>query len=167
MKYLLKVYVDDVISVVIPASRKHLWHVRNGTMMGIHNVFPPKKIRGNDLILEKKLKQGDREYATTKTILGFDFDGKNKTIWLEEAKRANLLTVLKDWIRLGQSNTIGIAFKDFKSVLAKICHAFMAIPAGRGLLSPCNKILQKKPPMVYLHCNLVLLAAILGCQTLL
>ncbi len=38
---------------------------------------------------------------------------------------------------------------------------------GRGLLSPCNKILQIKPLVVYLHQNPVLLAAICGCRTLL
>jgi hypothetical protein len=43
----------------------------------------------------------------------------------------------------------------------------MAIPAGRGLLTPCNKILQSKPPMVYLQHNLTLSAAIMGCRTLL
>jgi prolyl-tRNA editing enzyme YbaK/EbsC (Cys-tRNA(Pro) deacylase) len=48
----------------------------------------------NDPISEKKLKQLDGEYSTTKTILGFDFDRVNKTLWLEEAKRAHLLTVL-------------------------------------------------------------------------
>ena len=167
-RYLLEVYVDDFISLVIPASREHLRHVSNGTMMGIHDVFPADEHDENDPILEKrKLKQRDGEYATRKTILGFDLDGVDKTIWLKEAKRAVLLTVLKGWIRLGQSRTTGIQFTDFESVVAKIRHAFTAIPAGRGLLSPCNKILQKKPPIIYLHRNPVLLAALSGCRTLL
>jgi hypothetical protein len=46
-------------------------------------------------------------------------------------------------------------------------HAFTAIPAGRGLLTPCNKILQTKPPLVYLQRNPMLRATIMGCQTLL
>ena len=167
LQYVLEVYVDDFVSLVIPASREHLRHISNGTMMAIHDVFPPDEIDANDPISEKKLKQGDGEYATTKTILGFELDGVSKTIWLEEAKRAYLLTVLKGWIRTGQSGTAGIPYKDFESVVAKIRHAFTAIPAGRGLLTPCNRILQKKPPMVYLHRNPVLLAAISGCRTLL
>ncbi len=52
-------------------------------------------------------------------------------------------------------------------MMAKIRHAFMDILAGRGLLTPCNKILQKKPSLVYLQLNPVLLAAIMGCRTLL
>ncbi len=167
LRYLLEVYVDDYVSLVIPASREHLRHVSNGTMMAIHDVFPPDEIDENDPISEKKLKQGDGEYAPTKTILGFELDGKEKTIWLEEAKRAYLLTVLKGWVRAGQSSTAGIPFKDFESIVAKIRHAFTAIPAGRGLLSPCNRILQKKPPVVYLHRNPVLLAALAACRTLL
>ena len=167
LRYLLEVYVDDFVSLVIPASREHLRHVSNGTMMAIHDIFPPDEIDSNDPISEKKLKQGDGEYATTKTVLGFELDGIAKTIWLEEAKRAYLLTVLKGWVRSAQSSTIGIEFKDFESIVAKIRHAFTAIPAGRGLLSPCNKILQKKPRTVYLHRNPVLLAALSGCRTLL
>jgi hypothetical protein len=83
-KYLLKVYVDDFISLVILVSHEHLQHVSNGTMMRIHDVFPPNEISGNDPIFKKKLKQGDGEYATTKTILGFIFDGKQKQFGLRK-----------------------------------------------------------------------------------
>jgi hypothetical protein len=38
---------------------------------------------------------------------------------------------------------------------------------GRGLLTPCNKVLQSKPLLVNLQRNPVLRAAIMGCQTLL
>jgi hypothetical protein len=164
-RYMLKVYVDDFVSLVIPTSRKQLCHVSTGTMTGIHDVFPANDNNANDPISEKKLKQLDGEYSTTKTILGFDYDGINKTLWLKEAKRAHLLTVLR--IRLSRSGTTGVLFKEFKTVVAKIRHAFTAIPARWGLLTPCNKILQKKPSLVYLQQNPALLAAIMGCRTLL
>jgi hypothetical protein len=136
-------------------------------MMGIHDVFPTDDNDSNYPISEKKLKQLDGEYATTKTILGFNFDGLAKTLWLEDAKRAHLLTILHGWLRLSRTGTVGIPFKEFESVITKIRHAFTAIPAGRGLLTPCNKMLQMKPPVVYLHRNAVLLAAVAGCRTLL
>ncbi len=63
-------------------------------MTRIHDVFLADKCDSNNPISEKKLLQLDREYSTTKTILGFEFDGDHKTLWLEEAKRAHLLTVL-------------------------------------------------------------------------
>ena len=101
-------------------------------------------------ILEKKLKQGNGRYATKKIILGFEFDGVNKTLWLEEAKRAHLLTVLQGWIRSRKAGMKGIPFKEFESVIAKVRHAFTSIPAGWGLLTPCNKMLRTKPPLVFL-----------------
>jgi hypothetical protein len=76
-----------------------------------------------------------------KTVLGFELDGVNKTIWLEEANQAQLLTVLHGWIRSSKEGMTGVPFKEFVSVVAKIRHAFMAIPAGWGLLTPCNQIL--------------------------
>jgi hypothetical protein len=166
-RYLLEVYVDDFVSLVIPTSREQLRHVSTGTMTGIHDVFPADDIDSNDPISEKKLKQLDGEYAPTKTILGFEFDGLAKTLWLEDAKRAHLLTVLHSWLRSSRTGKAGIPFKEFESIIAKLRHAFTAIPAGRGLLSPCNKMLQMKPPVVYLHRNVVLQAAVAGCRTLL
>jgi hypothetical protein len=120
-------------------------------MTGIHDVFPADDNDSNDPISEKKLKHLDGEYARTKTILGFEFDGLAKTLWLENAKRAYLLTVLHGWLCSSRTGTVGIPFKEFESVIAKIRHAFTAIPAGRGLLTPCNKMLQMKRPVVYLY----------------
>jgi len=162
-RYLL----DDFVSLVIPTSWDQLCHVSMGTMMVIHDVFPADNNDSNDPISDKKLKQLDGEYATTKTILGFDFDGRAKTLWLEDAKRAHLLTVLHGWLCSSRTGMVGIPFKEFESIIAKIRHAFTAIPAGRGLLTPCNKMLQMKPPVVYLHQNAVLQAAVAGCRTLL
>jgi len=72
------------------------------------------------------------QICNEKVILGFECDGINKTLWLEEAKRAYLLTVLHGWIRSSKAGMIGIPFKEFESVIAKVRHAFTAIPAGRG-----------------------------------
>ncbi len=80
-------------------------------MTRIHDVFPAGEINSNDPISEKKLKQLDGEYSTKKTILGFDFDGVHKTIWLEVAKRAHLLMVLHGWICSSKSGVTGIPFK--------------------------------------------------------
>ncbi len=59
--------------------------------MGINNVFPANIINGNDPILEKKLLKlkGEGQYFLFKTLPGFVFYGKRKTMWLEEGKRAN------------------------------------------------------------------------------
>jgi len=109
----------------------------------------------------------EAQYATLKMLLGFDFDGINKTMWLESAKRKKLLTILRGWIRTGHRGTAGIHFKEFESTIAKIRHTFTCIPMGASLLSPCNRILKRQPPYVYLHRNKRLLTAIEGCRTLL
>ncbi len=52
--YLLEVYVDDFVSlVVIPTSWEQLCHVNTGTMMGICNVFPANDNDFNNPILTK------------------------------------------------------------------------------------------------------------------
>ena len=136
-------------------------------MLGVHDVFPPSDTPGDDPISEKKMEKQEAQFDTTKTLLGFDFDGVDKTIWLTEEKRAALLLILKGWIRASSRTHAGIPFKIFESVTAKLRHAFTAIPAGRGLLSPCNKILATKPNFVYLHRNEDLRIAIIDIRTLL
>jgi hypothetical protein len=128
--YMVEVYVDNFMSLVIPVSWEQLRHVANAIMHGIHDVFPPDVVDSNNPILEKKLKRGEGTYNTRKTLLGFDFDGKGKTMWLEAAKREKLLTILKGWIRTGTRGSAGIPFGEFESTIAKLRHAFTCIPAG-------------------------------------
>ncbi len=165
---MIEVYVDDFMSLVIPVSQAQLRHVAAAVMTDIHDVFPANDDDdGNGPISEKKLKQLEAQYATLKTLLGFQFDGINKTMWLELAKREKLLTILRSWIRAGHRGTAGIQFKEFESAIAKIRHAFRCIPMGASLLSPCNHILKRKSPFVYLNRNERLLMAVEGCRTLL
>jgi hypothetical protein len=147
--YMVEVYIDDFMSLVIPVSCDQLQHVAMAVMTGIHDVFPPDNDESNDPILEKKLIKNEGQYFTRKTLLGFDFDGSAKTMWLEAARREKLLTVLKGWVCLGRRGTAGIPFKEFESVTVKLRHAFTCIPAGVGLLSPCNHVLKIRPPHVY------------------
>jgi hypothetical protein len=63
LKYMREVYVDVFVNLVIPASQKHLWHVANAIMEGIHDVFPPDQDDSNDPISEKKLRKTEGQYA--------------------------------------------------------------------------------------------------------
>ena len=164
--YCVEVYVDDFMGIVIPISKEQLDHVANAIMSGIHDVFPADIIDSNDPISEKKLEKGEAQFSTLKTLLGFDFDGKRKTMWLEEEKRAKLLTTLKGWIRTGERER-GVPFKEFESVIAKLRHAFLAVQGGRGLLSPCNRLLRKRPDVIYFHRNTPLFSAIKDMRTIL
>jgi hypothetical protein len=88
--YMVEVYVDDFMSLVIPVSWEQLHHVANAIMHGIHDVFPPNAEDSNDPISEKKINKREGRYETQKMLLGFDFDGEGKTMWLEAAKREKL-----------------------------------------------------------------------------
>jgi hypothetical protein len=85
------------LGIVIPTSQEQLEHVSVAIMTGSHYVFPTDLIDSDDPISKKKLPKGEGQYSLLKTLLGFDFDSKRKTMWLEEEKRAKLLTILLSW----------------------------------------------------------------------
>ncbi len=165
--YMVEVYIYNFMSLVIPVLKAQLCHVATAVMSGIHDVSPPNVDDSCNPILEKKLIQGKGQYSMQKSLLGFDFDGLNKTMWLEAAKREKLLTLLKGWVQTGTQGTEEIPFKEFESTVAKIRHALTCIPAGVGPLSPCNRVLRVRPAYVFLNRNQQLLTAVEGCCTLL
>ena len=167
LKFMLEVYMDDYIGLAIPTSLAQLRHYSNAVMYGIHDVFPPDADDDNDPISNKKLMKKDGSWATVKDILGLTFDGVNKTIWLEQDKRDALITILTGWLRTGRDKNFGIPFSEFQSVVAKVRHAFLTIPAGRGLMSQFNTILRTQPSRVFLHRNEALRIAITECRTFL
>jgi hypothetical protein len=109
----------------------------------------------------------DGSWAIVKDILGLTFNGDDKTVWLENDKRDAILTVINGWIRHGAHRNFGIPFNEFRSIISKIRHAFTTIPAGRGLMSPFNRILRLAPTLVYLHKNEDLCKALIDCRTFL
>ncbi len=65
--YMVEVYVNDFMSLVIPISQEQLQHVATAVMTGIHGVFPPDTNDSNDPISEKKLMKKEGQYLTLKT----------------------------------------------------------------------------------------------------
>ncbi|KAL7467704.1 hypothetical protein ACHAXS_007940 [Conticribra weissflogii] len=163
LMFSIEVYVDDFIVLVCGETQQELQHVGRSVLSAIHSVFPEDAMDDNDPISLKKLKQGDGKWDHIKTILGFQFDGEQYTVCVEPTKLAQLIASIHTWL----SSNSGIAFHDFEVVIAKIRHAFTVIPGGRGLLTPCNCILSKRPPMVYLHRNRPLRRAIRDMHVLL
>ena len=166
-RFMLEVYMDDYIGLAIPTSRAQLQHYANSIMYGIHDIFPPSADDDEDPISLKKLRKKDGSWALVKDILGLTFNGDDKTVWLENDKRDAILTVINGWIRHGAQRNFGIPFHEFRSIISKIRHAFITIPAGRGLMSPFNRILRLAPTLVYLHKNDELLTALIDCRTFL
>jgi hypothetical protein len=167
LRYFNGVYVDDFLNMAIATSKEQLQHVSNAVMHAIHDVFPADSDDENDPISLKKLKKKEGEWALLKEMLGFDFDGLEKTMILSEVKRELLLAILHRWKRTMNSKTAAIPFKEFESVLQKVRHAFTAIPEGKGLMTPCNKIMRKQPEHIFLGRNERLSVAIRDMTTLL
>ncbi len=52
MCYLVEVYVNDFIALVIPTTWHQIRHVTNGVMFGIHDVFLANPVSSRDPISE-------------------------------------------------------------------------------------------------------------------
>ena len=167
LPYMVKVYVDDYIALAIPTSQEQLRHVANGVMMGVHDVFPADAVDAEDPLSLKKMTKFESMWALHKDVLGFTFDGVEKNIWLEAPKRDAILTTLHKWLRSAARGVASIPFVKFQSVISKLRHGFILIPAGKGLLSPCNDMMKGMPKFVHLHKHKLLLQAIQDCRTLL
>jgi hypothetical protein len=165
LRYCYEVYVDDFIPLAITASKQQLEHVARALLHGIHDVFPADDNDDNNPTSLKKLLKKEGQWDLLKEILGFEFDGNAKTMQLDEKKREFLLAILTKWIRTAQHKSGGVEFKEFETVIAKVRHAFMCIPEGRGLLTPMNRLLRKKPAFVYIHRNKKLFHTIKDCRT--
>ncbi len=69
-RFLIEVFVDDFMSLVIATSQQQLVHVGTGTMMGVRDVFPECIDPEDDPISEKKMKKLESLFDTSKSLLG-------------------------------------------------------------------------------------------------
>ena len=165
--YLIKVYVDDYISLYFPTPWDHLVYVAATVIKGIHDILHSNENAKEDTVTLKKLKKLEAMCLAHKDIWGFMFDVIEKTTWIEASNRDGHVTVTKDLIRASKSGSDGIPFSYFCSVIAKMRHAFISIPIGEGMLAPYNAILRKELNLVFLHHSDNLLIALIYCSTLL
>jgi hypothetical protein len=140
-------------------------------MHGIHDVFPPAKKDEDDPNSLKKLKNGDGAWARDKDVLGFDFDGKDKTMILGRANKVAIQAQVKEYLRLAKKKksrrAARVPFKDFERLVAKLRHLATCVPAGRGLLSECEKHgTGQNKQWVYLRKGTLLHQELQGWQTL-
>ena len=140
LNYLLEVFVDDFIGLVQATDEPTLLHHTRALFHGIHSIFPPTSVThhdGEDPISQKKLDQGEGIWETRKEILGWIFDGIKRTIELPQQKVTKLRATITKILR-HKSTTNG----ELMSLLGKLQHATLGIPAGRGLLAPLYKLIE-------------------------
>ena len=111
--------------MLMPSSRASYQQQRDrssmlhrGSCMEYTTYFPQARTMPRPH-LSKKLHKGEDTFETTKCMLGFDFDGVNKTIRLEEDKRVfPILTILHQCTQGNQGET-GHILTELESVTAK------------------------------------------------
>jgi hypothetical protein len=91
--------MDNYINAIVPTYKVQIIHIARGILHGIHDVSPLSYNNSKDPISAKKLQKGNDTFKSKKCILGFDYNSNSKTIWLEDEKRAALLTILHQWLR--------------------------------------------------------------------
>ena len=90
-------------------------HVVNTTLKGIHEVFLEDEEDSEDPIFLKKLLKEEGMWAIMKDILGFNSNGLDKAIWLDDKKRDALLIILHYWLRLARDHSA-----EFRVIMAKL-----------------------------------------------
>ena len=143
----LEVFVDDFIQLAQTNDPEVLLHCSRAILHGIHSVFPPPAITGHsgeEPISIKKLKEGEGLWEIRKEILGWIFDGANRTIELTEKKQEAIQKELKDVLRIKN----GVGFKRIQKLVGKLRHASIGIPAGKYLFGPIIFLMGMEPRQV-------------------
>ena len=83
-------------------------------------MFPEDEVDEEDPLSLKKMKQLELLWKLQKDVLGFTFEGIEKTVWLEAPKRDAILTTLHKWIRSAGKGTACIPFVEFQSIISKL-----------------------------------------------
>ena len=149
--YILELYMDYYIALDIPRSKAKIQHVANNVTKGIHDVFPPDKDNDKDEISFKEILRKEGAWQVIMNVLGFNFyrNTGGHTIWITEDLRTNISEKLKKWISEGENRKKGTPFEEFKTYLCRTKNAFISIPYGKELLSPCNQVLGKEPKNIF------------------
>jgi hypothetical protein len=137
---IIEVYVDDFISATNQLDFTHLQQLSRAVLHGIHSIFPPPSVSkhcGGDPISQKKMDKGEGTWAYEKEILGWTFNGKDFTIFLDQTKSKKLQKLLKQTAKKSV-----ITRTEMQQVMGKLNHTCIGLPSGRGLLSPLNNSLK-------------------------
>ena len=137
-----QVYVDDFCTAATQSKDGlHLARVRRASIHGVHSIFPQtsitKHVNGKEPISEKKLLQGDGNFEFIKLMIGFLFDGIKRTLRLPQEKATVYIKEAHAMLRRK-----AIKLKTFQTIVGKLRHAALILPAARGFFTPLNNIMK-------------------------
>ena len=135
------VYIDDFVGVAQGAwaqNRVHrtLFHALNqvfrpGPASGHEETSPGVQRVRQEPASTKKMKKGDAAWATSKTVLGWEFDTKQETISLPSRRLQRLHDILADLPRTKRR----IATKKWHKIIGELRSMSLAVPGLRGHFS--------------------------------
>lgn len=143
------VYVDDFVQAVVQDRQGELLEtVARASLHAIHSIFPPPSASGHpgakDPISEKKLAKGDARWSPTKEILGYELDGRRRTVKLPQAKSEALLKETRKILK----NKKRVPLKSFRSLAGRLQHAARILPAAKSFFTPMNEALRGLPAFI-------------------
>ena len=142
LAHFFEVYMDDFIAYLQAQSLEELLHVSRALLHAIHDVFPPPHLTGSsmeDPISHKKLLL-DGIWSTTKEILGWHFNGHNRTISITDDKASKLTATLNE---VQQADRIKL--KTIETLHGRLQWLSDAIPTGKPLLGELSTFLHSCP----------------------
>ena len=139
---LLQVYVDDFCYASTEAKDGcHIPRIRRASIHGIHSVFPQPEVTGHvdgkEPISGPKLKKGDGNFTSEKEMVGFILDGIKRTIQLPQTKAAAYIKEIHLTLR-----RTSVPLKARQTLVGKLRHASIILPAARGFFTPINAAMQ-------------------------
>jgi hypothetical protein len=142
------VYIDDFIGAATASSPEQLNHIARALLHAIHDVFPEHLHTPDDQPASmKKILKGEGQWSPIKEILGWIFDGINKTVQLPPEKIDAILATMNAMLR----STTGVKFQDFQKLTGKLHHASIGIPTGKSLMTQFNRQLAREPKLVWMR----------------
>jgi len=138
----LQVYVDDFcLAATQSKDGKHIPTISRAGIHSIHAVFPPPDVTGHangkPPLSKKKLDNGDGQWRVTKEKLGFDWNGRRRTVRLPKEKARKYVSETKRML-----NRKRAPIKKFQTTVGRLRHASMILPAAAGFFTPINTALK-------------------------
>ena len=147
----IQVYVDDFVNAATQSTDgTYLEKIRRASIHGVHALFPETSItnhaNGKEPISKSKLDKGDGNFEPIKIMIGFEFNGIKRTVRLPPEKAKVFLRETHNMLRRKR-----IPMKNLQTVVGKLRHAAVILPAALGFFTPLNNIMKSNEYSIILN----------------
>ena len=138
----LQVYVDDFcLAATQSKDERHIPTISRAGIHSIHSVFPPPEVTGHENgkppLSPKKLDKGDGQWRVKKEKLGFEWNGRRRTVRLPKEKAKKYVCETKTMLHKKRA-----PIKKFQTAVGRLRHAAVILPAAAGFFTPINNALK-------------------------